>query len=255
MSPRLSVLEEKMEVQDAMDLLEMGEEAKTTEFVIGTEPGAESEKGSVEGEVFETPQQGKKKIVAAKSAAAGGVASSVEWPPLQETAEKLNLKTGEELRQRLEFEKNEKELQELKTLRKRLDDNEAEMNKFREESAKDKEKLREKFEREKYQMAEDTKRMVQELTRREIKKQREEKEREGHKTRWQEKGQWQPEEESGSDESEQRRKKSEPQRRSERKREESNQNLVFSEMLKLIKEERSLRSPKREKDEEEEGGE
>ena len=38
MSPRLSALEEKMEVQDAMDLLEMGEEAKTTEFVIGTEP-------------------------------------------------------------------------------------------------------------------------------------------------------------------------------------------------------------------------
>ena len=117
MSPRLSALEEKKTVQDSMDLLEMkGEEGKkATEFVIGTEPEeVESEKGSAEGEVFETPQQGKKKKVAAKSVAAGGAASSVEWPLLQETAEKLNLTSGEELRKKLEFERSEKELQEVR---------------------------------------------------------------------------------------------------------------------------------------------
>ena len=145
MSPRLSALEEKKTMQDSMDLLEMKEEGeKVAEFVIGTEPEVESEKGNVEGDVFETPQQGKKKIVAAKSAAAGGAASSVEWPLLQETAEKLNLKPEEELRKRLEFERSEKELQEMKALRKRLDGNETEMKRFREEAARDKEKLREK---------------------------------------------------------------------------------------------------------------
>ena len=100
-----------------MDLMDMKEVEKTEEFVNGTDPGIESEKGSVEGEVFETPQQGKKKKVAAKSVAAGGAASSVEWPLLQETAEKLNLTSEEELRKRLEFERSEKELQEMKSLR------------------------------------------------------------------------------------------------------------------------------------------
>ena len=89
-------MEEKKAAQGAMDLLESEEVEKATEFTIGTEPGAESEKESVEGEVFETPRQGKKKMVAVKSAAAGGAASSAEWPLLQETAEKLNLKSGEE---------------------------------------------------------------------------------------------------------------------------------------------------------------
>ena len=144
MSPRLSALEEKKTMQDSMDLLEMkGEESKkATEFVIGTEPEVESEKGSVDGEVFETPQQGKKKKVAAKSVAAGGAASSVEWPLLQETAEKFNLTSGEELRKKLEFERSEKELQEMKSLRKRLDDNETEMKRFREEAAREKKTVR-----------------------------------------------------------------------------------------------------------------
>ena len=145
MSPRLSALETKVEMQDSMDLLEMKEEEgkKATEFVIGTDPEVESEKGSVDGEVFEAPQQVKKKKVAAKSVAAGGAASSVEWPLLQETAEKLNLKTGEELRKRLELERSEKEIQEMKSLRKRLDDNETEMKRFREEAARDREIERE----------------------------------------------------------------------------------------------------------------
>ena len=119
MSPRLSALEEKKTMQESMDLLEMKKEEgkKATEFVIGTDPEVESEKGSDDGEVFETPQQGKKKKVAAKSVAAGGAASSAEWPLLQETAEKLNLTSGEESRKRLEFEKSEKELQEMKSLR------------------------------------------------------------------------------------------------------------------------------------------
>ena len=160
MSPKHTALEEMIETQEAADLLNINEEGETkTEFTIGTEPEVESDKGSVEGEVFETPQPGKKKKVAAKSVATGGAASSVDWPPLQETAEKLNLTTGEELKKILEFERSEKELQEVRTLRKRLDDNETEMKRFREEAAKDKEKLREKFEREKYQIVEETRKM------------------------------------------------------------------------------------------------
>ena len=94
MSPRLSALEIKVEMQGSMDLLQMKEEEgeKAAEFVIGTDPEVESEMGSVEGEVFETPQPGKKKKIAAKSAMNGGAASSVDWPLLQETAEKFNLR-------------------------------------------------------------------------------------------------------------------------------------------------------------------
>ena len=54
MSPRLSALEEKMEIQTGtMDLMDMQEEGKkATEFVIGTDPEVESEKGSVEEDVL-----------------------------------------------------------------------------------------------------------------------------------------------------------------------------------------------------------
>ena len=58
MSPKHSALEEMIETQEAADLLNINEEGEMkTEFNIGTEPEVESEKGSVEGEVFKTPQQ------------------------------------------------------------------------------------------------------------------------------------------------------------------------------------------------------
>ena len=191
MSPKHEVLENKNveEMADARNLEEKVESADM--FEIGTVEKTSDASGESAGEAISKPVR-KKRLVAAKGAANSRASSStgvgtkddgnegelgktVERPFKEEATEKPTTpqRTHEEQQERLqtlkermvEFERSEKELQEMKSLRKRLDDNETEMKRFREEAARDKKKLREKFEREKYQIAEETRKMVQELTR------------------------------------------------------------------------------------------
>ena len=198
MSPRPSVLEPETEKMN----LEEVEDPKPATFVIST--GSDSEEGEKEKETvpkkeeFQTPEPGRKKMVAAKVAAIekdkGGRARSstdagvrsedhkdppVERPLEQEATGRFVVRTEEERKQRVEdlkMEKDEEELQELRRLKKRLQESEAEMRKLHEEGEEDKKHMREQFDVERQSIAEQVTQVVQETMMKEMKNQRQEQE-------------------------------------------------------------------------------
>ena len=165
MSPRPSVLDPESEKMN----LEENDDPKPATFVISK--GSDSEEGEKEKETvpekeeFQTPEPGRKKMVAAKVAAIekekGGRARNsadaevkleeeeetpVERPLEQEAIGGLGftVRTEEERKRRVEdlkAERDEQELQEVRQLMRRLAKSEEETKRIREESEKEKEKM------------------------------------------------------------------------------------------------------------------
>ena len=155
MSPKPSALEEDAVERMATENLEEKFESSANVFEIGTTDGGSDKSGEAVGEdVFSTPAPGKRKLVSAKAAndkATASSSSSVDRPLEQEATERPTMpqRTFEEQQERLQVFKEQRELQELRGLKVKLDENEAETKRLRENAEQDKKKLRADFEQEK----------------------------------------------------------------------------------------------------------
>ena len=154
MSPKPSALEQEEVVEMATENLEEKFESSANVFEIGTTDEGSDKSGEIVGEdVFSTPAQGKKKLVSAKAAndKATASSSSVERPLDEEATERptMSQRTVEEQQERLQFLREQGELQELRKLKVKLDETEAETRKLRENTEQDHKKLRAEFEEEK----------------------------------------------------------------------------------------------------------
>ena len=153
MSPKPSALEEDVVERMATGNLEEKFESSASVFEIGTDGGSEKSGEAVGEDVFSTPAPGKKKLVSAKAANDKATASSSTVDRLleEEATERPTMpqRTFEEQQERLQFLREQKELQELRKLKVKLDETEAETKRLRENAEQDKKKMRADFEQKK----------------------------------------------------------------------------------------------------------
>ena len=193
MSPKPSALEEEEVVEKmATGNLEEKFESSATVFEIGTADGGSDKSGEAVGEdVFSTPAPGKKKLVSGKAKAANEKAtasssSSVDRPLEEEAIERPTMpqRTYEEQQERLQVLREQKELQELRKLKVKLDETEAETKRLRENAEHNKKTMRADFEQEKHVLETEMRRAIREALEEEREKNKKLKEEEEEEQAW-----------------------------------------------------------------------